>query len=685
MMQYLKFVKMRVSIRISQCERYLVHFDQRICWSIKDFILDLLRKFHLPQTNEYWLLKDPDIILESIDEIWNMGRYRLAKFSEIENIKKQEFKIIFEALKIKKKLTSNLIWKSAIFNQIYNDFGDVENYFKSLGIFAKNGYIVNSKNTTTLKKFDKNIDKKVNILVNSKDKCNSKRIELRKPRKMKEKVSSHCINNMAYLATPDFEDFESQIIHCKERRELSQTIKILGLLKGFKIIVPNGNREGIRTTYQWHKTGFRYNVSSTKRTNCPFEIIYEKVPGQDNYFLYKYRHYHNHPLEEYDVFLGESLLNRVKFIVSEINKRKNDPKLLEKLSKIENFRIDSKEEANDLDFEQEIEDLKNGQIDVEDTGIMRPWNFSATNMKIFQIDAVCKSLALWDIKKGDVESPEIEGRPSSTHMTNVYLNTRDYTQKGDSFKRPRLKILEYAKEVELELIGCYYNEESDLDNFIRKQDSLESTKNLLESFTNNELPEDANFPEDVKDKYNKLIQMSEKISPYRIYEVPEDWDEFIDKDPLQLLQIIFPKYESFSTEECYKKPWIKIESKLGIKQEEIQQESSSSETDDLQYKSIESYISNIEVEFSDESENDESVQSIKPIDIDIEIRDEIDNDIKGIEANITWKSELYVTETGEGNKKRNKKIQHKIDEFPNKNENTINNDLNSHKIQKTCE
>ena len=111
--------------------------------------------------------------------------------------------------------------------------------------------------------------------------------------------------------------------------------------------------------------------------------MYEKVPGQDNYFLYKYRHYHNHPLDEMDVFLGESILKRVDFVVSEINKRKNDPKLLEKLKRIENYRIDTKEEAGDLDFEQEIEDLKFERIDVEDTGIMRPWNFSATNMKIF--------------------------------------------------------------------------------------------------------------------------------------------------------------------------------------------------------------------------------------------------------------------------------------------------------------
>ena len=193
-----------------------------------------------------------------------MGRYRLAKFTEIEDIKTQEFKILFEAFWVKQNVTSNIIWKNAIFTQINTNFDNIRNYFKTFGISSENSWRIDNNNNTTLKKFDKNNDKKINLLVNCREKCNSKRIELRKPKRMKEKVSSQVINNIVYLATPDFEDFASKILHCKERRELSQTVKILGLIKGFKIIVPHGNKEGYCTTYQWHKTGFRYRVNLTK-------------------------------------------------------------------------------------------------------------------------------------------------------------------------------------------------------------------------------------------------------------------------------------------------------------------------------------------------------------------------------------------------------------------------------------
>ena len=617
-----------------------------------------------------------------------MGRYRLAKFTEIEDIKTQEFKILFEAFWMKQNVTSNIIWKNAIFTQINTDFGNIRNYFKTFGISSENSWRIDNNNNTTLKKFDKNNDKKINLLVNCREKCNSKRIELRKPKRMKEKVSSQVINNIVYLATPDFEDFASKILHCKERRELSQTVKILGLIKGFKIIVPHGNKEGLRTTYQWHKTGFRYRVSSTKRTNCPFEIVYEKVPGQDNYFLYKYRHYHNHPLDEMDVFLGESLLKRVDFVVSEINKRKNDPKLLEKLKRIENYRIDTKEEAGDLDFEQEIEDLKFGRIDVEDTGIMRPWNFSATNMKIFQMDAIWKSIALWEVKKGDVNNQEIEGRPSTQHVAEVYLNTKEFDQRGDPYRRPRLKIIDYAREVEIELTEWYYNEASDFDNFIKKQDNIESTETLLESFTYNELPENVNFSEDIKEKYSKLTQLTEKISPYRIYEVPDEWDDRIDKDPLDLLQSIFPIYEAFnSNEEIEEKPKVKMETRSWVKNEEIQ-ESSSSQSDENN-KDIESYIKTFELESSDNENGEEGLNVLQNDDINTEINQEIENDIWGIESNkviLGVKTENFPEANENSSKKRSKKSQGKeIDSSDKDIKNEVKDERNQYKLQKVCE
>ena len=44
-----------------------------------------------------------------------MGRYRLAKCTEIEDIKTQEFKIQFEAFWVKQNVTSNIIWKKMQF------------------------------------------------------------------------------------------------------------------------------------------------------------------------------------------------------------------------------------------------------------------------------------------------------------------------------------------------------------------------------------------------------------------------------------------------------------------------------------------------------------------------------------------------------------------------------------------
>ena len=46
------------------------------------------------------------------------------------------------------------------------------------------------------------------------------------------------------IVTPDLEDFATQILHCQgDRRALTQTVKILAMMKGFKTITPHGRKE----------------------------------------------------------------------------------------------------------------------------------------------------------------------------------------------------------------------------------------------------------------------------------------------------------------------------------------------------------------------------------------------------------------------------------------------------------
>ena len=138
--------------------------------------------------------------------------------------------------------------------------------------------------------------------------------------------------------------------------------------------------------------GFRYNVMSTKRTNCLFELMYEKADESSHFFLSKYTNIHNHPLDVEDVYLGQKYLDKVHFLVDEINKRKMYPAVRDKL--LNNMQaIENREQIHELDFEKSFTELQQGVVLIEDTDIMKPWKVSSTNCKLFQMDAVSKALA----------------------------------------------------------------------------------------------------------------------------------------------------------------------------------------------------------------------------------------------------------------------------------------------------
>ena len=139
------------------------------------------------------------------------------------------------------------------------------------------------------------------------------------------------------------------------------------------------------------------------------------------------------------------------------------------------------------------------------------------------------------VEDGDIIDPIKEGKISMHHATDILFSSREYEGTDRYTMKTRRLILEYAKNFEKELIEEYFNHtvmrDSQLNNEseeIKVDEKPDKNISRLTQFGfDNTRPGTAG----TKSKYEKLKRISERISPFRIYEVPEEWNDKKDGNP----------------------------------------------------------------------------------------------------------------------------------------------------------
>ena len=370
------------------------------------------------------------------------------------------------------------------------------------------------------------------------------RLIIQKPTKLKDTpLNEEIQNGDIQIITPDFEDFCSSILHVSSRRELAQTVKLIAMMHGFRIIVPSGNTRELRSTFRCNRSRSRKTPTQLNRTWWPFAMIYSKVNGKPNYQLSRYRNIHNHPLDEFDMFTGIEVLHKVQYIVSKLKIIKDSAHEL--LSKAEEeASLENSKLPSEFDLDWEFNQLRNGLITVDKLTVLQPNTKSAWNSKIVQIDSLWKALVFASIEDGDIVDPEAEGKESTLYSTGVYLNTKEYDEEKMHLMKPRRLILEMSKLFERDTMEEYYPQFIPKEN-VDLEDDKYRVKQEIDIFDSVNLAETQNQPDwshDALMKYSKLNRITEKISPYRIYEVPSWWDDNVDGDPIKVLMEYMPIY-----------------------------------------------------------------------------------------------------------------------------------------------
>ena len=104
------FWKVRISVRLTDQERYLFVLDKRICHSVEDLI-DLLKcKFKLSNLN-YYFVREPTHVVTDIEDIQPMERYRLATKREISVLENIEFRLAQDCYLLKENFIKKNAWR----------------------------------------------------------------------------------------------------------------------------------------------------------------------------------------------------------------------------------------------------------------------------------------------------------------------------------------------------------------------------------------------------------------------------------------------------------------------------------------------------------------------------------------------------------------------------------------------
>ncbi|CAI2360844.1 unnamed protein product [Moneuplotes crassus] len=455
-------------------------------------------------------------------------------------------------------------------------------------------------------------------------------IVIRKATKMPDKIDTERIeNNKLQIMTPDFEDFASQILHASTRKELNQTMKVLALLKGFKMVIPYGKVE-TRITYSCHRTGLRRGAQYSKKTNCPFQVIYNKVDRKPNYFLAKYRCNHNHPLDELEMFAGEIVQKKINKVVNELKQHK----LKNLINTGEGSEVGTKES-----------DSTSG-VSPESLDALCPPARPSYNSKEVQIDALCQSKVYCHIEQGDIVDPIKEGKQSKASICEVLLSSLEYNPIDRTDLKPRRLILETSKILEKDLIYDYFNHDVNREKLNQEEEIKDEEEDVYESKA--QILSIENIKTRTKEtqyRYDKLTRISEKISPYRIYEVPSDWKEDTDGSPCEVLEELLPTFqfgvesdnEEQESDNQQADKVIKEEIQLEKNEKCYQLEIESDTESEGDNKDAKKDILDQSSQSSEDSQNSNDIQTIAAkrkadsMDISEEVETEIDNDIEGRE------------------------------------------------------
>ena len=639
----------RVAVKISSVEKYVIKINKERINDINLLITYLCEQFGLEFSKEYILIQEPDTIITDPITILNNSELKLMKIKDYSKYKYQERNLHLACYLAKRKLMASKEWRFALFDTLSKLKGiqintkpkftvdhlikyDLTKEFKILNSIEDDD-IIEFKPSIFLKKSRVKINKKSVIEWQNgtfdESKTQEKPISLPKFWDNNYSYKQFVVNTLEIL-TPDFEDFISQIIHAKNYEDLGQIVKILWMLKGFRVIYPRGSKYD-DVLYVCHKTGKRKGVKLTKRTGCEFKLVYSRTPDKQGYFLSKYVATHNHHLSIEDIFIGEYAKEKLYYLTNELKKACVDPQRKQKLIQKLNEPVDLREEWN---LDKEYVDYQNGLVNLEDLWTLRPVKRWIYNRKVTRIDELWKTLAFQELGKEDVHNIEEEGKLSFESETGVYTNIRSYKYNSKVFNR-HLETLKWAQQFELNLLSVLYNQNYDHKLIDDDKKGVESYLSLnSDKIANNkqlkisEIPSISFTNEKTKLKYDKLTQMSIDLSPYRIFEVSDQWNDKSDGDPLKLIEECMPIYN------------IEIEppkEKNQKKRERVDvniENNTNSSFSDMNWPHTNSEINWTQSSSSNSvSIIEQSSEDSKPNDIIDEVANDIKNDIDGVEAN----------------------------------------------------
>ena len=423
-------MQVRISLRIENRERYLIHLDKTSYRTPKDFIKYIWKKFNLEEKPDYVMLLEPDFVIYDINVIEKNDKWRLVERKNLQKIQQDEDSIRTKAIEDKKQLIQSGQWEN--FTKTYK-YAEVKQTGKPITCQLNPFYEPKCRNTTIYGRPNQNYNyydqRDVRYL-----------IPVKKATRLPEKVDYEDLNNnIVQVITPDFEDFSSQIIHTSNKIELCQTIKLLSMMKGFRIIVPYGKQES-KITFLCHRSGTKKGSNSNKKTNCPFQITYYKVDRKPNYYLLKFRHNHNHELDESDMFYAKLINNKINEIVKELKKWKLN-NLVSSNDQQDESTLDRTDFSSNDIKSKEFEN----QLSYETLQLLKSNSESSLTSSDLQIDAICKSKVYSYIEHGDIVDPIAEGKLSVEHCTGVFLNSLDYEGSHREIMKTRRLILEVSK------------------------------------------------------------------------------------------------------------------------------------------------------------------------------------------------------------------------------------------------
>ena len=206
--------KIRVSVRIENKERYVMHLDKSQITQPFEFVRYVCATFALQFKHTYVLLLEPDMQVRDIGQIGHNDKLRIVQKPMLDVIRAEMERLRKIAMGDKMKLDEASRRRIQM-----STFGQQQGY-RNNPYSNKNGY-------------SNHVYRDARFM-----------IAVRKPIKLAEKVDYDDIkNNMVQVMTPDIEDFASKIVDASNKKELCQTAKILAMTKGFRLVVPYAKQE----------------------------------------------------------------------------------------------------------------------------------------------------------------------------------------------------------------------------------------------------------------------------------------------------------------------------------------------------------------------------------------------------------------------------------------------------------